>query len=66
MIEIVKMIDAFVRKYYASATENEKDKMKAELLELAQKALDIGAEKDQNKISGLLVKGIKAFMGGKD
>ncbi len=66
MVEIVKLIDAFVRKYYGSATENEKDKMKSDLLDLAQKAMDLGAEKDQNKISGILVKGIKAFMGGKD
>jgi hypothetical protein len=60
--ELVKKIDAFVLKYGGSTP----DKMKSDLLDLIQTAVEHGEAKDQGKITGIIVKGIKAFMGGKD
>lgn len=62
LMDLVKKVDALVVKYGGQNP----DKMKSDLLDLIQEAIDLGAEKDQNKISGIIVKGIKAFMGGKD
>jgi hypothetical protein len=61
LVELVKKIDGFVLKYGGTAP----DKMKADLLDLVQTAVEHGEAKDQNKITGIIVKGIKAFMGGK-
>lgn len=56
---LVKKIDAFAMKYGGSSP----DKLKADLVELVQEAIEHGEQKDQNKITGILVKGIKAFIG---
>jgi hypothetical protein len=58
--DLVKKIDGFVVKY---GGQNQ-DKMKSDLLDLVQTAVEHGEAKDQNKITGIIVKGIKAFMGG--
>jgi hypothetical protein len=60
--ELVKQVDDFMSKH--SQVTNLK--MRNDLLDLVQKAIEHGEAKDQNKITGILVKGIKAFMGGKD
>jgi hypothetical protein len=62
LMDLIKKVDAFVVKYGGTQS----DKMKGDLLDLIQEAIDHGEAKDQNKISGIIVKGIKAFMGGKD
>jgi hypothetical protein len=64
LTDLVKAVDKFVANY--GMTGSDKEKMKTDLLDIVQKAIDHGADKDQNKISGILVKGIKAFMGGRD
>jgi len=61
-VDLIKQIDALAAKYGGSAP----DKMKSDLLELVQKAIEYGEAKDQNKITGIVVKGIKALLGGKD
>lgn len=38
-------------------------KQKAVLLELIQKAIDHGESKEQNKITSIIVKGLKALVG---
>lgn len=63
--DLVKKIDAFVDKYNAPSSAD-RMKMKSDLLDLIQTAVEHGEAKDQNKITGIVVKGIKAFMGGKD
>jgi hypothetical protein len=60
LVDLVKKIDGFVSKYGGSNP----DKMKSDLLDLVQEAVDHGEAKDKNKISGIIVNGIKAFMGG--
>lgn len=63
-VDLVKLVNGFCDKY---AVAGDKDKMKADILELVQKAIEHGEGKDQTKISGIIVSGIKAFMGrGKD
>ncbi len=61
--DLVKKIDAFVERY-ARADASSKG-MKSDLLDLVQTAVEHGEAKDKNKITGILVNGIKAFMGGK-
>jgi hypothetical protein len=61
LTELVKQIDAFVVKYGAG-----QPKLKEDLLELVEKAIAHGENKDQNKIVGIAGKLIKSFMGGKD
>lgn len=60
LVDLVKQIDGFVVKYGGTAP----DRLKSDLLELVQKAVDHGEGKEQGKISGIAVKVIKAFMGG--
>lgn len=62
LADLIKKIDAFVLKYGGS----QPDKMKADLLDLIQSAVEHGEAKDQNKITGIATKIIKSFMGGKD
>lgn len=50
-------IDAFVAKYGGSQT----DKMKADLMELIQKAVDHGADKNQGNIAGIAIKAFKGL-----
>jgi len=64
--DLVKKVDAFVDKYGDPTRSQDRAKMKADLLDLVQSAVEHGEGKDQNKITGILVKGIKAFMGGKE
>lgn len=65
--DLMRKVDAFVTKHSVStSTTTDRSKMKDDLLDLIQEAVDHGAEKDQNKITGIIVKGIKSFMGGKD
>lgn len=59
---LVKEIDDFLAKHNSSGSP----KMKADLLELVQKAIEHGEGKDQNKITGIVVNGLKAFLGKKD
>jgi len=59
----MKKVDDFMKKY---GNVGANDKMKSDLFDLLQEAIEHGEAKDQNKISGIIVKGIKAFMGGKD
>lgn len=58
--DLVKKIDGFVAKYGGNAP----DKLKSDLLDLVQSAVDHGEQKDQNKISGIIGKVVKSFMGG--
>lgn len=58
--DLIKKIDGFVSKYGGTTP----DKMKADLLDLVQSAVDVGEAKDQNKISGIIGKVVKSFMGG--
>jgi hypothetical protein len=60
--ELFTHIDAFVTKYGGSAPE----KMKADLMELIQKAADHGADKNQGNVAGIAVKAIKALFGKKE
>lgn len=60
LAELVKRIDAFVAKYGGNAP----DKLKSDLLDLVQSAVDHGEAKDQNKISAIIGKVVKSFMGG--
>lgn len=60
LADLVKKIDAFVAKYGGNAP----DKLKSDLLDLVQSAVDHGEQKDQNKISGIIGKVVKSFMGG--
>ncbi len=62
--DLVKKIDVFLERY--SKDDPSRKGMKSDLLDLVQSAVEHGEAKDQNKITGIIVKGIKAFMGGKD
>lgn len=65
LADLMRKVDGFVTKHSVSqSTEADRRKMKDDLLDLVQEAIDHGAEKDQNKITGIIVKGIKSFMGG--
>jgi sulfur relay (sulfurtransferase) DsrC/TusE family protein len=56
--ELVKYIDAFCQKYKFEPS------VRADLVDLVQKAIEHGEAKEQNKIAGIAVKALKAFMGG--
>jgi hypothetical protein len=58
LIDLFKQIDNFVFNYKVEPD------MKNELLKLIQLAVEHGEAKDQNKISGILVKAAKAFWPG--
>lgn len=62
--DLIKKIDVFLERY--TKDDPSRKGMKADLLDLVQSAVEHGEAKDQNKITGIIVKGIKAFMGGKD
>jgi hypothetical protein len=62
--DLVKHVDGFLSKY--AVTGNDREKMKIDLLDLIQRAIEHGEAKDQNKVSGIVVRGIRALMGGKD
>lgn len=66
LTDLIKKVDVFVAKWGANKTQADTDKMKSDLLDLVQDAIDHGADKDQNKISGIIGKVVKSFMGGKD
>ena len=59
--DLIAHIDAFVTKYGGSSP----DKLKADLLELVQKAADHGADKNQSNIAGIAIKAMKGLFGGK-
>lgn len=59
--ELFTHVDAFVTKYGGSAP----DKMKADLLELIQRAADHGADKNQGNVAGIAIKAIKGLFGSK-
>jgi hypothetical protein len=58
--DLVKEIDGFMSAHGQTGGA----KMKSDLLELVQKAIAHGESKEQNKISGIVVKGLKALIGG--
>lgn len=60
--DLVKKIDAFAVKYGGSNSE----KMKSDLWDLIQDAVNHGEDKDQGKIAGIAIKAIKGFFGGKE
>lgn len=64
LTDLMKQVDTFLERY--SKDDPSKKGMRNDLMEIVQKAIDMGEGKDQNKISGIIVKGIKAFMGGKE
>lgn len=57
--DLVKEIDQFMRDHGATGGT----KMRDDLLELVQKAIAHGEAKDQNKITGIIVNGIKTLLG---
>lgn len=59
--ELFTHVDAFVAKYGGQQSE----KMKADLLELIQKAADHGADKNQGNVAGIAIKAIKGLFGSK-
>lgn len=61
LTELMKQADSFLNKYAANLTD--RNGMKNDLWDLIQKAVDLGADKDQSKISGIVGKVIKSFMG---
>jgi len=61
LVDLVERIDHFIDIH---GNHDTKIKMKADLLELVQKAVEHGEGKDQNKIVGILVKAAKAFWPG--
>lgn len=58
LVDLIKQIDAFVLKYRLDP------EVKNDLLNLIQLAVEHGEAKDQNKITGILVKAAKAFWPG--
>jgi hypothetical protein len=60
IVDLVNRIDRFIELYGGPKAPA----MKADLLELVQKAVEHGEAKDQGKISGILVKAAKAFWPG--
>ena len=59
-VNLVEKVDEFVARY-GSGSDNAR--MKHELLELIESAIAHGEQKDQSKITGILVKGVKALFG---
>jgi hypothetical protein len=64
LADLMKKIDVFLERY--SRDDASRKAMRNDLLDLIQVAVEHGEAKDQNKITGIIVKGIKAFMGGKE
>ena len=62
LVDLVNRIDRFMETH--AKTPGGNSAMKADLLELVQKAVEHGEAKDQGKISGILVKAAKAFWPG--
>ena len=60
--DLVKHIDQFVSDHGQTGGK----KMRDDLLQLVQKAIEHGEAKDQNKITGIVVGGLKALLGRKD
>jgi hypothetical protein len=60
LVDLVNRIDRFVELHGGPKPAA----VKADLLELVQKAVEHGEGKDQNKIVGILVKAAKAFLPG--
>jgi hypothetical protein len=58
--DLVEKVDEFVVKY---GSGNDNGRMKHDLLMLIEFAIAHGEQKDQNKITGILVKGVKALFG---
>lgn len=63
LTKLIEQIDEFTKKYCVAA---DKDKMKADLLDLIQSAVDHGEGKNQTNIAGIAIKAIKGLFGGKD
>lgn len=63
LVDLVNRIDRFIE-IHGMSNPSTKGSMKADLLELVQKAVEHGEAKDQGKISGILVKAAKAFWPG--
>lgn len=60
LVDLVNRIDRFIETHGGQKSAA----MKADLLELVQKAVEHGEGKDQSKISGILIKAAKAFLPG--
>lgn len=56
--DLIGKIDGFVSKYCVAG---DKDKMKADLLELIQTAVDHGEGKNQSNVAGIAIKAIKGL-----
>ena len=59
--DLVKKIEVFISKYGGTNQE----KMKSDLWDLIQEAVNHGEDKDQGKIAGIAIKAIKGLFGGK-
>ena len=67
LADLIKKIDGFVTKYGPGAVggDRDKDKMKSDLLDLIQEAVDHGEGKSQTNYAGIAVKALKGLFGGK-
>lgn len=63
LMELMKEVEKFLSTY--AVTGSDKEKMKSDLLDLVQKAVDHGEGKDQNKLTGIISGVVKNFFGGK-
>lgn len=62
LMELMKEVDKFMDRNVPSGTAPEfRERVKVELLELLQKAVDHGEGKDQGKITGVVTGIIKNF-----
>lgn len=64
LVDLVNRIDKFMYDWGRQASNTDPERMKADLLELVQKAVEHGEGKDQNKIVGILTKVAKTFWPG--
>lgn len=62
--KLSERVDIFIAKHSDPGPEAER--MKSDLLELVDEAIAHGEQKDQGKISGIIVNGIKALFGKKE
>lgn len=58
--DLVKEIDQFMKDHGQQGGT----KMREDLLKLVQKGIEHGEEKDRNKITGIIVNGLKSLIGG--
>jgi hypothetical protein len=65
LADLYRKIDAFVDKYHAPSTAD-RAKMKSDLLDLIQTAVDHGEGKNQSNVAGIAIKAIKGLFAGKD